>query len=121
MKLEFKNIAPYLPYRLKWTSPFGRPEAMTGLMKDNVIIDSEGTEINDSIDLNYLETPRSKPILKHLNDLTEDVLCIHWVEYIKDKGLDSELPYEVWTTLFENHYDVFELIDKGLAEDYINL
>ncbi|WKX75894.1 hypothetical protein [Zobellia laminariae] len=58
-----------------------------------------------------------KPILKPLKDLNEDILCISWIEHIQDKGLSAELPYEVWTVLFENHFDVFELIDKKIAID----
>ena len=38
-------------------------------------------------------------------------------EYIVDNGIYSALEYPEYCWLFENHFDVFGLIEKGLAID----
>ena len=110
MKLELKHLAPYLPYGLKVIreNTFIEDDFFTiyGATKDNIYINSDG---------NLVLLSKVKPILRPLSDLTEDLLCISWIENIQEKELESECPYEVWQVLFENHFDVLGLIEKGLA------
>ena len=85
-----------------------------------------------------LVNPKNKPILRPLSDLTKeievdgekftpyeddylsdamstyenlDILC----EYNGDVSNDSTIPYTVMSLLFQWHFDVFGLIEKGLA------
>ena len=134
MKLQLKQLAPYLPYGLKWTSPFGGTDRMTGIITDNVVMDSDGTEINDSIDLNYIKEPRCKPILKPLSDLfkrkrindlrelsNNDMLLFGLNGFEGDltnvESYKNDLNFTVLEYLYKNHFDVFGLIEKGLAID----
>tara|TARA_B100001146_G_C16196757_1_gene442106 strand:- start:3384 stop:3794 length:411 start_codon:yes stop_codon:yes gene_type:complete len=131
MKLQLEHLAPYLPYGLKCKSTtilFGHEDngiyemgliSMRGVLK--------GTGI---------------PILRPLSDLTKDIgewgefittIDLIRNEFIKIDGshrnfdypltLDGKtcgilsLPYWVIQKLFEWHFDVFGLIEKGLAID----
>ena len=121
-KLELKHLAPYLPYELK----------VSKIHTLNI-----GTGIGS---INHILTTRSKnykPILRPMSDLTTDVLYkamntlghsayIDWTtnerEYLIEKrgfnGWLNNIPYIIILFLFENHFDVFKLIDKGLAISY---
>lgn len=95
MKLELKHISLYLPYGLD------------GFL-ENKIVDLNTNNI-------WTFTLNAKPILRPLSDLSEDDL--EGAEYIVDKGLSADLNYYQWEYLFENHFDVFNLIENGLAID----
>lgn len=115
-KLELKHLAPYLPYGLKIRNVLGKGSTWT-LTRFNI------EQFSDD----------DKPILRHLSDLTkEEEKEIHskcpnlpnyqefHKEWINEKGLDlSEtiIEYAAMEILFEWHFDVFGLIDKGLAID----
>ena len=136
MNLELKHLAPYLPYGLKWTCPFGGQDRMTGIITDNIIIDSNGTEINDSIDLTYTKGNRSKPILRPLSDLNKKIqkaeFYMSFYDHLErinpstyktqncalmlDGAIEMQY-YNDYQFLFEHHFDVFGLIEKGLAID----
>ena len=73
-----------------------------------------------------------KPILKPFSELTKEELrehgfCSHIdflthekrspIGHAYDYGWKDGAPYEMVVYLFENHYDVFGLIDSGLAID----
>lgn len=90
-KLEFKHVAPYLPYSLMIQSPKGFKTRVMGGMSN----DDKEVCIDAVVRLQY------KPILKPLevNVLTKDYT---WNE---------------WCFFFKQHLDVFELIPKGLAVD----
>ena len=110
MKLELKHLAPYLPYGLQFLK-YNQIHLLSKLdYTDNELwlVNYGFLGINSNI---------TKPILRPLSDLTEDLLCISWIEHIRDNGLCTECPYEVWKVLFKNHFDVFGLIEKGLAID----
>tara|TARA_R110000772_G_scaffold83493_1_gene176588 strand:- start:9461 stop:9808 length:348 start_codon:yes stop_codon:yes gene_type:complete len=109
MKLELKHLAPYLPYGLVVFIPIWKCERTISQLRQKSIVTKDFA--------NHLLFADIKPILRPLSDLTEDILCISWIEHIEDKVLDAECPYEVWQILFENHFDVFGLIEKGLAID----
>ena len=89
-KLEFKHVAPYLPYSLMIHGKGFKPRVMGGMVNDN-----EEVSIDAVVRVGY------KPILQPLgvNVLSKDYT---WNE---------------WCFFFEQHLDVFGLIPKGLAID----
>lgn len=127
-KLELKHLAPYLPYNLICLlTEFNDDCFVIGASEDYVYTDSSFDE------LYYTDI---KPILKPLHDLTRGELekqgfwhHIDWLTYELQtskrnngiKGLEKHIkdaPYEMIDYLFSQHYDVFGLIDKGLAISY---
>lgn len=116
MKLELKHLAPYLPYDIRILNGGG----------DNTSI-SEHFKLCHKFnnDLTYC-----MPFLRPLSDLTKEIEINgeRFVPYIKLMW-DIELEYQ-WKCpigydyayrniekLFEWHFDVFGLIEKGLAID----
>jgi hypothetical protein len=122
MKLELKHLAPYLPYKLK-------------------AIDSDGNiDIVTCIDIEEIDGYKIKPILRPLSDLKKEItynrenfVPIDWLEdkyYTLSLHKECERLLELdgyqWTNrlscllllhLFEWHFDVFRLIEKGLVVD----
>lgn len=135
MKIELKHLVPYLPYKVLGKSQLGTIfelctySNMSGSGVDKRTID---TFIND----NY------KLILRPLSDLVKEI-DINGEKFIPMDGLESDpeieyfadggvpmkyfkkceiwelklLPYGIIENLFKWHFDVFELIEKGLAID----
>lgn len=121
MELELKYITPYLPYGLKMT----------------YCVENGENWILDHRNLNAL-TEFDKPILNPLSDLYNENNG-HFNEIKRKYGcinisLDKEhpnmfvlnnedvvsyhyLPYMVIRYLLKNHYDIYGLIEKGLAID----
>ncbi len=118
MKLELKHLSAYLPYELKYKDiPQGYTEDRT--------LDTRTFEwaLNNG-----------KPILRPMSDLTKEIQ-LNGEKFIPIEKL-SPVPnffntefliktpiassYEVVTKLLELHFDIFGLINKGLAID-INL
>lgn len=117
MKLELKHIAPYLPYGLKF-----------------IYSNTEYTLLSSN--LSCFEYQFSKPILRPLSDLTKEIE--HNGEKfvpIEKMGLTKFYPYpkqdiedlQRWPILCEYcrveflfmwHFDVFGLIEQGLAVNY---
>lgn len=128
-KLELKNIAPYLPYniRLKFVSKHN----IDKLSKEDIVYLNQ---INEGfICVNGYKTNNKSylPILRPL-DLTKEIehngeKFVPLYELIKeDKAftLDfiecygiEELKLSVYEKLLEWHFDIFGLIEKGLAID----
>jgi hypothetical protein len=116
MKLKLEDLAPYLPYGLKY------------LDKDTnelTVMRSISTEIN-LIDMgwgNAHELKEFKPILRPLSDLTKQDNLVFNVEIysglINNIQNQETTQWGVWEyeLLLKNHYDVFGLIEKGLAID----
>lgn len=111
MKLEVKHLAPYLPYGLKGMridyESLGEHELVGLTVWD--IITSGG-----KLDYKYF-----KPLLHPLSRLTDKM--------VKDFGYAMKEDFivqiqnetvlvNVWNDLISNHWDVFGLIEKGLAE-----
>ncbi len=133
-KLELKHLAPYLPYGLK-----------VYIITSNDVL--EILSLNKVLFRNqiFIETINGaygslyfKPILRPLSDLTKRFngdscfITYMWYSIIStdsdcfDKddffekcelGMVDHLPYMVIPFLLENHFDVFGLIEKGLAID----
>jgi hypothetical protein len=124
MELERKHLAPYLPYGLKW-----KMEGFPGF---------EQQYFNTRVDYS---TKKMKPILRPLSDLTKEiehngekfVPAESVVSFYKGcrSGSDFKivmdqftkrlkeqiLSYDQVQKLFEWHFDVFGLIESGLAID----
>jgi len=132
MKLEIKHLAPYLPYGLK-IEPYQKVLSCGYLTKDELDISTfEDKNIEDI-----------KPILRPLSDLTKEIehngerfvpneyFYKNWFIKIREDGHFSRdngdgtcegfsyksAPYDLIEHLFEFHFDVFGLIDSGLAID----
>ena len=124
MKLELKHLAPYLPYKLKGNYEVSEvvPSAKFELRNKELRTD------NIDFFLNY-----AKPILLPLSDLTKEIevngdkfiphiklggrpnLKDYDIEYLS-KNIDN-MSYGLVSKLIEWHFDVFGLIEKGLAID----
>lgn len=137
-ELELKHLAPYLPYGLKGKSNNGQSDSideLKGLYSCHDITLTSRLSCYNSVDYS-VDYENFKPVLRPMSDLTNDVLRktmnlidhsshIDWTtnerEYlIKKRGLNgwlNEIPYIITLFLFENHFDVFDLIEKGLAID----
>lgn len=124
MKLELKHIAPYLPYGLNilyWN----------GLAKEYIEI----LQVLHYENRHVLGSEKHKPILRPLSDLTKEIeyngekfVPSDWISknYIGSKfDMDikilyqfktyEHLPYTVIENLLKWHFDVFGLIEQGLA------
>ena len=121
-KLELRHLAPYLPYALKILNPYGDIVELISLSKNGSYWDGEITPCGFD---------KFKPILRPLSDLSRDEFHIEILEKYGDMQIShvgtfffaldgwtnfSELQ-EVLNVLYNNHFDVFGLIPKGLAID----
>lgn len=137
MKLELKHITPYLPYGLK-AEMIDYKRDYVGKQYDKIIGIHEWSKNEDwccltdggsKPSLNYI-----KPILRPLSDLTNDIevngekfvpseeLAIHLFDYdflavVLDGKNTNGIPFWVIQKLFEWRFDVFGLIENGLAID----
>jgi hypothetical protein len=124
MKLKLEDLAPYLPYGLTWFCLDEDSREIEHLPTVKIYdlqkqtIEIGGMDI-DLAELPYPDGLTIKPILRPLFDLENEEYenRIFNREYIIDKEANSELGYYEWCYLFENHFDVFGLIEKGLAID----
>ena len=131
MKLELKHLAPYLPYKLKAVDYFEDMKLEREIVPSNIMAFVEGDT-------------KAKPILRPLSEITKDSDFIRLIneELYCD---DWEFVVDSWTTLIqlsnnslllviqnevapeccllfydymiEKHFDVFGLIENGLAID----
>ena len=116
MKLELKHLAPYLPYGLEIENSIGKIIQLTVM------------------DFGYHVDRGFKPILRPLSDLTkEDVALITEysdIENVAYNGNPSNLYFtnteektfledyvDSLNYLYSRHFDVFGLIEAGLAID----
>lgn len=142
MKLELKieYLAPYLPYGLKLKSWHKDNEYHIMTMCDKSGLSNLSiSEVIDNQDEHY----NYKPILRPLSDLTKEiassehrnykfieVLQLHNNVKIDSNGVVTDgkdeygihwLAYESMQLLLKWHFDVFGLIEKGLAININNL
>jgi hypothetical protein len=137
-KLQLKYLAHYLPYKLKIRVRLNRFSCGAG-----------GKLYTDkNVELTYKNITKFEPmkhynniklILKPLTDLTASELenqgYWHHIDWLtcglqtskRNKGLKglekhiNDAPYEMIVYLLSKHYDVFGLIDKGLAVSYSDI
>lgn len=117
MKLELKHLAPYFPYRLNMCKIDNGKYFIVDLQILNIIRDYDDW----------------KPILRPLSDLTKEIehngktfVPIEELEGYHDFSVMNfewigknplRYPYSIIQKLFEWRFDVFGLIDAGLAID----
>lgn len=137
-KLTLEQIAPYLPYKLVLGLTHSHaPIICTGLTihEDGIMAHHKKGSVNVSLEKWY------KPILRPMSDF-DDPTKYHnednysfMAEFNKSSGIidiDRDLDFEieershitylncsnalmVYDFLFKHHFDVFDLIEKGLA------
>ena len=124
MELELKYLAPYLPYGLKL-------KLRDKIIEMQGLISVSERIISYDIDKKLCECEISliKPILRPLSDLLKNEfenvyknqIDYESIEHLSELDCESFLTcnfsYEFWQSLFKNHFDVFGLIEKGLAID----
>ena len=130
MKLELKHLAAYLPYELKIYQ-----EDLREHVKPFYWVLGKQTNIKDVLEF------QNKPILRPLSDLTKEInhdgivftpydndelsdamASNEDLEYLCEQGgsniaADRGMPYFIIEILLKWHFDVFGLIEKGLAID----
>ena len=134
MKLELRDLAPYLPYGVKMIfEKSGDIRVLNGLFIELGELRFHFNVINRGQTIwNY------KPILRPLSDLTKEIevngqkfIPINWLEnqypnldlhYQCESLLDDErwinqCEYLLIQHLFEWHFDIFNLIKNNLAID----
>ncbi len=116
MKLELKHLAPYLPYRLK-VSLIHTLHGHTGIGSVEHVVQA----VNEG-------KSQFKPILRPLSDLTKEIEH-NGEKFVPTKALSMwdlqgitvldipHIPVNLYELLLKWHFDVFGLIEKGLAID----
>ena len=135
MKLKIEYLAPYLPYKLsgKVICHEYKKEVITFL--DTISYFENVLTFNDGVDvyLNNESLSEFKPILRPLSDLNKKHLdYMYFIIISTDNEMfgsrdDFEdyfnetycnyLPKCLFEYLLEHHFDVFGLIEEGLAID----
>jgi hypothetical protein len=121
MKLELKHLASYLPYGLSVVNAYGAP---IPLHAHNYFFDGIFIGLH----------PRAKPILHPLSDFTKEIE-VNGKKFVPNFDRDfkffikedldyflEHVPYgsvqvSQYQRLLEWHFDVFNLIENGLAID----
>ena len=117
MKLELHHIASYLPYQLKIMQyrddlKLSFESILISLSNNTLGVTSTRFPFNERI-----QYDEAKLILRPLSDLDDSQLkSFNFVSFAKDGDIDF-VSYDFMKYAFENHFDVFGLIDKGLAID----
>lgn len=127
MQLEFKHLAPYAPFKLKLTaSGILNPTSYLILIGVDFLgtqwvqKDEEGQKIS------CFTYKKSKPFLFPLSDLIYFRNRLQNLGYnVNDLSINQiildikneKCGYDIMQMCFEEHIDVFGLIDKGLAFD----
>ena len=110
MKLELKHLAGYLPYGLK---------VLHNDFKNHILtMDSCGSE-SDSLSIEDIEE-YARPILHPLSDLSNKYVSQSILDRINEcssKDIKEALNYNSITYLLQIHFDIYGLIENGLAID----
>lgn len=136
MKLEKKHICPYLPYELEIQTVI--KGSFTTESPRTIIETLKYNDINSLLVKRY-RVISCKPILRPLSDLLlvpegetdthydiiqQDICSLFeinakelYVHTYLTARVEISKSYEIYQYLFENHFDVFGLIDEGLAID----
>lgn len=111
MELDFKFICPYLPYRVRFM----------GKRKGWVSFDGPMNLCTVDFDGRFEEIkPLLLPLSKFNNSEADEEIYEKYNLYISTSNLFFSLDdcsYGIMEILLKHHYDVFDLIKKGLAID----
>lgn len=134
-KLELRHIAPYLPYELE----FKDPETVTPGVMVAIVAGMPGLLFYENKDeIYYFDLGRIKPLLLPLSELRSEKYiniffekdgfmdevtetnnqlqdCNNFINQFKITDNDYCHPYNFFSLLFQHHFDVFGLINAGLA------
>lgn len=118
MKLELKHLTAYLPYRLKCVNG-----ELLGVRNSNGWMGVFASDFGQT----NIPIASVVPRLNHLTEL-QDIHCPFFIQCNADVSTQIEinefslqrkaleaLSYQAVTLLLQNHYDVFGLIQNGLA------
>lgn len=124
--LNLEHLSPYLPYCIR--VKVGKTERnLTAVSLDSPFVFVsvwKGSREREMVSIEEI-----KPILRPLSDLTKEiehngerfvpVVNLGWNSYdhILKSNICTTISYEYMVKLFEWHFDVFGLIEKGLAID----
>ncbi len=128
MKLELKHLAPYLPYSLKLEDSYGNKYNVAWMSTKNLsVINIKGFGEVEKNKWSYA-SGKLKPILRPLSDLKNKIKELRLDSvYIENASTNriEELAtmcddvlywsYSDFQILLQSHFDVFGLIEKGLA------
>lgn len=130
MKLELKHLTPYLPYGLK-VKYKGQIKELLGLKNHSPWSSQTMVCVNKG---EWTYEYEIKPILIPLSDLqnkeldywiefeskTNEFDCTYLIEALINKTFyakDVHFAFKIYDILFKMHFDVFGLIEEGLAID----
>jgi hypothetical protein len=130
MKLEIKHLAGYLPYGLKYQS-----EHIEGSRQYNMLgINCKYNRIDSDNDYGWIYIKGIKPILRPLSDLTKEIE-VNGEKFVPIEELDYKptlrhvsnypsdflhlqyIPHHSVEKLYEWNFDIYGLIELGLAID----
>lgn len=135
--LELKHLAPYLPYGLECYFSRNTTYKLTALGKDSDDINKAFFHFSKQYTVWY-QLNDFKPILRPLSDLTKEIehngenfVPVQWLRdkfytlsldrqcfrIIEDERWINSCDYLLIKYLLEWHFDVFGLIESGLAID----
>ena len=133
MKLGIEHLSPYLPYMLQYISPEHEAQSMLDIYKP------ESIEVMIPTSMMSIIHRELKIVLKPMKTLTQEELIAegfgshidyltHELQNPKNKNRISsdgkpswrveKAPFEMVQYLIREHYDVFGLLEAGLAVDY---
>lgn len=122
MKLQLKHLAPYLPYELQIFSE--STKSIYTLVHYRNILDTNIEEVlqidwykpilRPLTDLKYINEDNKHNILEEVGLLSLALNNGNIYAQIRESKIKTTR-YEVYEYLFKNHFDVFGLIEKGLA------
>ncbi len=134
-QLTINEVTPYLPYELKVLTNSGIEKVLSTVGVSNVTLE---------YDFDIYSYDKFKPILRNLSDLTKEIehnrerfvpierlkenLSRDWcdsfdeyLDFIHDACYSSNAilqgSYKIIQKLLEWHFDIFSLIENGLAVD----
>ena len=119
--LTIEHLAPYLPYNISLQFIIRKDVVRTGVMTRLLNYSHETHTERVAID-NYDSEHiwMFKPILRPLEDLNkaiwQEINTVFDFSELKDYDINF-IPYSLFEFLIGNHFDVFDLIEKGLAID----
>lgn len=126
MKLELKHLAPYLPYGLK-VLVHGDFEMTMTYKRYIQPYDTESISIEGVLEDGYI-----RPILRPISDLFNskyeyildefsevslEAFKVAFLSELRPFNAFDKINYTIATKLFENHFDVFGLIEQNLTID----
>jgi len=125
MELTINHLAAYLPYKIDLQFIIRESVIKTGIMKGIIHNQSETHPTKVSIEFgDYEHIWMFKPILRPMNKLTEkEVTDLGFQRAfftalkrsLKYKNWIDDVPYRLIKYLLSQHYDIFGLIEAGLA------